>query len=107
MANLVDEIKIAEQEAAKKIGEARTEAARRVNTAVSGAESSVKEARQKASKEFREHVSAVEKEAEGRARELVSAGSANAKSYLEGHQGKVPGVAAWIAEEVTARYVNN
>lgn len=105
--NIVDEIKATEAKSASVVQDAKLEAVRKINEATSSAETQVKEARQKAARDFRAKVAAVEKEAEAKATEMVSAGEAAAKSFFDSHKGKIPGAATAIAEEVMARYVRS
>ena len=103
-ANLVDEIKAAEDKAAASVRDARAGAAKRLNSALTNAENLLKEAKQGAAKQFRENISAAEKKAEDNAREIVAGREATGKTFYAQHKDKVAKTAAWIAEEVTARY---
>jgi vacuolar-type H+-ATPase subunit H len=103
-ANLVDEIKAAEEKAAKNIREATANAAKRLNQAAANAESSVKETKQTAAKQFRENIQTAEKKAEEKARGIVSAREAASRTFYTQNKDKVSKAAAWITEEVMARY---
>ncbi|MDR2174360.1 MAG: cell envelope biogenesis protein TolA [Synergistaceae bacterium] len=103
-ANLVDEIKAAEEKSANSVREAGANAAKRLNQAVANAENSVKEARQSAAKQFRENIQTAEKKAEEKARGIVSAREAASKTFYTQNKEKVSKAAAWITEEVMARY---
>jgi vacuolar-type H+-ATPase subunit H len=103
-ANLVDEIKAAEEKAASGVREAGANAAKRFNQAVTNAEIAVKEAKQSAAKQFRENIQTAEKKAEDRARGIVSAREASSRVFYTQNKDKVSKAAAWITEEVMARY---
>ncbi|GHS99078.1 hypothetical protein AGMMS50276_22040 [Synergistales bacterium] len=103
-ANLVDEIKAAEDKAAASLREARAGAAKRLNGALTDAENLLKEAKQGAAKQFRENISTAEKKAEEKAREVVAGREAAGKTFYTQHKDKVAKTATWIAEEVMARY---
>jgi V/A-type H+-transporting ATPase subunit G/H len=105
--NLVDEIKATEMSCALKIKEAKTEAARMMNDAVSNSENKIKEARQAAARDFRAKISTAEKEAEAKAVELVSKGEVEAKAFLNSNLGKISDAAKAIAEEVMTRYASS
>jgi vacuolar-type H+-ATPase subunit H len=103
-ANLIDEIKAAEEKAANSIREAEANAAKRLNQAAASAENSVKEAKQAAAKQFRENIQTAEKRAEEKARGIVSARETASSTFYTQNKEKVSKAAAWITEEVTARY---
>ena len=105
--NLIDEIKAAETQVTLKIKEAKAEAVRIQNEAVSDSENKIKEARQTAAREFRTKIAAAEKEAEAKAVGLVTKGESAAKSFLESNLGKVSDAAKAIAEEVMIRYARS
>jgi vacuolar-type H+-ATPase subunit H len=102
--NLVDEIKAAEEKSAESVREAGANAAKRLNQAVTNAENSVKEARQSAARQFRENVQAAEKKAEEKARGILSARETASRTFYTQNKGKASKAAAWITEEVMARY---
>jgi vacuolar-type H+-ATPase subunit H len=103
-ANLVDEIKAAEERAALSVREARAGEAKRLNKAVADAESAVKTTKQSAAKHFRENIQMAERKAETKAREIVSEREAASKAFYAQHKDKISKTAAWISEEVMARY---
>jgi vacuolar-type H+-ATPase subunit H len=103
-ANLVDEIKAAEEKSASGVREAGASAAKRLNQAVTNAENSVKEAKQTAAKQFRENIQTAEKRAEEKARGIVSVREAASRTFYTQNKDKVSKAAAWITEEVMARY---
>jgi vacuolar-type H+-ATPase subunit H len=107
MSDLVNEIKAAEVQASLKIKEAKAEAARIQNEAVSDSENKIKEARQLAARDFRTKLTTAEKEAETKAAGLVSKGEVAAKSFLDYNMNKVPDAAKVIAEEVMNRYAHS
>ncbi|MDR2528522.1 MAG: cell envelope biogenesis protein TolA [Synergistaceae bacterium] len=103
-ANLIDEIKAAEEKAAKSVQEARASAAKRLNKVMVDAETTVKEAKQLAAKQFREKIQATERVAEAQAKNIVSDREVKAKAIYAKQKEKVASVAAWITEEVMVRY---
>jgi vacuolar-type H+-ATPase subunit H len=103
-ANLVDEIKAAEEKAANSVLEAGASAAKRLNQTAANAENSVKEAKQTAAKQFRENLQTAEERAEEKARGIVSAREAASRTFYAQNKEKVSKAAAWITEEVMARY---
>ncbi len=103
-ANLIDEIKAAEEKAAKGVQEARVEATRRLNQAVTEAENAVKEAKQSATKQFREKIQMAEQTAEAKARSIVAERETEARDFYTKNKEKVSKVAGWITEEVMVRY---
>jgi vacuolar-type H+-ATPase subunit H len=103
-ANLIDEIKAAEEKTAKSVRDVRADAVKRLNKAVSDAEISIREARQSAMKQFRDKVQMAERTAEAKARSIVSERETGAKAFYAKHREKVAGAASWITEEVMSRY---
>lgn len=103
-ANLVDEIKSAEERSARELQEARTESVKRVNKAVAEAENTIKEARQTAARQFREKVAAAERTAETKAQKIVSDRQKEAETFYAQHKDRVSKTASWITEEVMVRY---
>ena len=102
--NLIDEIKAAEEKAAKSVQEARNNAAKKLNKAVTDAEGTVKVAKQTAVKQFREKIQMAEQTAETKARSMVAERETGAKAFYTKHREKVAAVATWIAEEVVGKY---
>ncbi|ADE56934.1 MULTISPECIES: cell envelope integrity/translocation protein TolA [Aminobacterium] len=102
--NLADEIKKAESDAKQIVKDAKNEAARLISEAKNEAEVRIKETRQQAFRKYRDNLQKVEEEAEARAGEIVRKGKEGAKAFTNSHQGRVNKTAAWIAEEVMARY---
>ncbi|MDR1623086.1 MAG: cell envelope biogenesis protein TolA [Synergistaceae bacterium] len=104
MADLIDEIKAAEEKSAKNIQDAKADAIKKLNKAVADAENTVKEAKQSATKEFREQIQMAERTAEAKARSIISDRETAAKAFYAKHKEKVSTAAAWITEEVMAKY---
>ncbi|MDR1376101.1 MAG: cell envelope biogenesis protein TolA [Synergistaceae bacterium] len=104
MADLIDEIKAAEEKSAKSIQDARANAAKKLNQAAVDAENAVKEAKQAATKQFREKIQVAERTADAKARSLISERETGAKAFYAKHKEKVAGAAAWITEEVMVKY---
>ncbi|MDR1740394.1 MAG: cell envelope biogenesis protein TolA [Synergistaceae bacterium] len=102
--NLVDEIKAAEEKAARSVQDAGADVARRLAKAEADAENAVKEARQAAARQFRESVQAAEHEAETKASTIVAERRSAAEGFYSRHKDKTAKAAAWIAEEVISRY---
>ena len=102
--NLIDEIKTAEENAAKSVQEAKVEAAKKFNKAVANAEAAVKEAKQTAAKLFREKTNMAEQTAETKARSIVAERETGAKAFYAKHREKVTTAATWITEEVMGKY---
>ena len=102
--NLIDEIKAAEEKAAKSVQEAKNNAAIKLNKAAADAESAVKEAKQTAARQFREKIQMAERTAETRSRSIVAEREAGAKAFYAKHREKVTTAATWITEEVVGKY---
>ena len=102
--SLIDEIKTAEEKAAKSVQEARSDAAKKLNKAMADAESAVKEAKQTAAKQFREKIQMAESTAETKARSIVAERETGAKAFYSKHREKVAAAATWITEEVMGKY---
>jgi vacuolar-type H+-ATPase subunit H len=102
--NLIDEIKAAEEKAAKNVQDARANAVKKLNQAVADAESTVKEAKQSAVREFREKIQTAERTAEAKAKSIVSERETAGKAFYAKYREKAASVAGWITEEVMARY---
>jgi vacuolar-type H+-ATPase subunit H len=104
MADLIDEIKAAEEKSAKSVQDAKAAAVKKLNKAVADAENTVKEAKQSATKQFREKIQMAERTAEAKARSIISERETAAKAFYTKHREKVSTVAAWITGEVMAKY---
>ena len=102
--NLIDEIKTAEEKAARSVQEARSNAAKKLNKAVTDAESAAKAAKQTAAKQFRENIQMAERTAETKARSMVAERETSAKAFYSKHREKVAAAATWITEEVMGKY---
>ena len=102
--NLIEEIKAAEERAAKNIQEARNNAAIKLNKAVADAERTIKEAKQAAVRQLREKIQMAEHMADTKARSIVAGREASAKIFYSKHREKVAAAAAWITEEVMGKY---
>jgi len=103
-ANLIDEIKTAEAEAAKSVQEAKSNAAKKLNKAVADAESAIKGAKQAAAKQFRDKIQMAENTAETKSRGIVTERETSAKAFYVEHREKAAAAANWIAEEVMGKY---
>jgi len=103
-ANLIDEIKLVEEKAAKSVQDAKANAAKKLNKALADAENVLKEAKHSATKQFREKIQAAERTADAKAKGIVSERETGAKAFYTKHKEKIAGVSSWIAEEVMVRY---
>jgi len=102
--NLIDEIKAAEENAAKSVQEARSSAAGKLNQAVADAEKRVKGAKQATARQFREKVQTAESTAETKAHSMVAERESVAKAFHAKHKEKTAAAASWIAQEAMAKY---
>ena len=100
----IAEIRAAEEKAAEAVQDAKAGAARKLNTAQTNAENTLKEARQSAARQFRDKIRRAEEAAELKAKDILTKREAGAKTFYEQHKGKVAGAASWITEEVMGRY---
>ena len=100
----IAEIKAAEERAAAGVQDAKSAVARRLNQARTDAESTLKETRQSAARQFREKLHRAEEAAEIKAKDILSKREADAKAFYAKHKDKVAGAASWITEEVMGRY---
>jgi vacuolar-type H+-ATPase subunit H len=103
-ANLIDEIKVVEEKAAKSVQDARGNAMKKLNKTIADAETLVKEAKQSAARQFREKIQVAERTAEAKAKNIVAERETGARAFYTKHKEKVTGTGAWIAEEVMVRY---
>ena len=105
--SMADEIRAKEAEAREIAARAKAEAARIVAAARTNAEQSVKEARQKSHRYFRDQVKAAEAEAETVAVKSLETGRKETEEFYEGNKSKVSGVAEWLIKEVMSTYGNS
>lgn len=102
--NLADEIRNQEALAKKTVTDAKAEAGKVVASANAEAEQLIKSTKQQCHRQWRESVAAAEKEAEGKAEDLLAKGKVQAKEFYEGRKSSVSGVADVLVEEVMATY---
>ena len=100
----IAEIKAAEDRAAASVQEAKSAAARRLNKAQADAETTIKETRQSAARQFRDKIHRAEEAAELKAKSILSEREASAKTFYSKHKDKVVKAASWITEEVMGKY---
>jgi len=100
--NVAEDIRAKEAEAREIISGAKREAARLTAAARTIAEQSVKEAKQKSHRYFREQVKNAEAEAEQNAVKLVGAGKADADVFYNSKQASSVKAAEWLFNEVVA-----
>lgn len=105
--NVADEIRTKEAAARELVLDARKEAAKIAASARTAAEQSVKEARQKSHRFFRERVRAAEVEAEESAVKKVEEGRRAAEAFYDGKKGQVIPVSDWLVKEVMSAYGDN
>jgi vacuolar-type H+-ATPase subunit H len=104
---MADEIRNKETEAREIVSATKTETANLLASARTLAEQSVKEARQKSHRNFREQVKKAESEAEAIAVESVENGSRDAEEFYESKKPSVGGVSEWLVKEVMSAYGNS
>jgi V/A-type H+-transporting ATPase subunit G/H len=104
---MADEIRTKEADAREIVARAKTEAARIAAAARTNAEQSVKEARQKSHRYFRDQVKIAESEAETAAVKSIETGRRETEEFYEGNKSRVSGVAEWLIKEVMSTYGNS
>lgn len=105
--NMADEIRSKETEAKEIVSATKTEAANLLASARTLAEQSVKEARQKSHRNFRDQVKSAESEAEAIAVESVENGRRDAEEFYGSKKSAVDGIANWLVKEVMSTYGNS
>jgi vacuolar-type H+-ATPase subunit H len=101
---MADEIRAKEAGAKDIVAKARGEAARVVAAARTAAEQSVKEARQRSHRNFRDQVKAAEAEAETTAIRTVDVGREESEEFYTGNKSRVSDVTDWLVKEVMSTY---
>jgi vacuolar-type H+-ATPase subunit H len=101
---MADEIRAKEAEAKEHVASAKREAARMLSSARTAAELSIKEARQKSHRHFRDQVRQAEAEAEAKAAETLAEGRKAADEFYDSSKNKVAGAADWLVKEVMSAY---
>jgi V/A-type H+-transporting ATPase subunit G/H len=101
---MADEIREKEADAKEFIASAKRDAAKILASARTAAELSIKEARQKSHRNFREQVKQAEAEAEAKAVETVASGRRAADEFYNGSKNKVAEAADWLVKEVMSTY---
>ena len=104
--SMASEIRAKEAEAKEFIASAKLEAAKILATARTSVELSVKEARQKSHRDFREQVRQAEAEAEAKAVEIAERGRTSAAEFYSSSKHKVASAADWLVNEVMSGYGN-
>lgn len=104
--NMADEIRAKEAGAKEIVAEAKAEATRSLAAARTAAEQSVKEAKQKSHRYFREQVKAAEAEADKTAVSTVEQGQRRAEEFYQGTKSKTAEVTNWLIKEVMSAYGN-
>jgi V/A-type H+-transporting ATPase subunit G/H len=105
--NMADEIRTKEAAAHEIVSNAKAEGARLLASARTLAEQSIKEAKQKSHRFFRDQVKAAETEADAAAVKTVAAGKADADKFYAGSKSKTANVADWLVKEVISTYGNS
>jgi vacuolar-type H+-ATPase subunit H len=104
---MADEIRTKEAGAREIVVQAKSEAARIVAGARTAAEQSVKEARQKSHRYFRDQVKAAEAEAEAKAASAVASGRDETEAFYNGNKSRTASVTDWLIKEVMSTYGNS
>jgi vacuolar-type H+-ATPase subunit H len=104
---MADEIRAKEIGAKDIISSAKSDAARTLASARTAAEQSVKEARQKSHRSFRDQVRQAESEAEAKAVEAVEKGGKEADGFYASNKSKTADVTDWLVKEVMSAYGNS
>lgn len=102
--NLAQEIREQESLAKAAIAEAKAEAAKITATAQAEAEQLIKDTKQQCHRQWRESVANAEKEAEGKAGEILEKGKKEAQECYEKTKDSAAGVADWLVREVMTNY---
>lgn len=105
--NMADEIRAREADAKSIVAEAKAESARTLASARTAAEQSIKEAKQKSHRFFRDQVAGAEKEAEAVAEKTVEAGRKETKEFYEANKSRTAEVIDWLTKEVISTYGNS
>lgn len=100
--NVAEDIRTKEAEGREIVARAKREAAGITAAARTAAEQSVKEAKQKSHRSFREQVKEAEVAAEQNAVKLVEAGKAEADAFYRSKQDDSVKVVDWLFKEVVA-----
>jgi vacuolar-type H+-ATPase subunit H len=104
---MADEIRSKETDAKGIISATKAEAANLLAFARTSAEQSVKEARQRSHRSFREQVKQAEAEAEALAVDTVESGRGAADEFYSSKKPGIDGIADWLVKEVMSTYGNS
>ncbi len=104
--NMADEIRGKEAEAKNIVTQAKSEAARILATARTTGEQSIKEAKQKSHRTFRDQVTKAEQEAEIVAERTVESGRGEAEQFYADYKSRTTEVIDWLTKEVMSSYGN-
>ena len=102
--DMAKEIRIQEELASNILSDAKAEASKRVAEARTSAEQSVKEAKQKYHRFFRDEIARAEKEAESEARLVLEKGKEDAELFYNEKRQFVGAVTDWLTKEVMMTY---
>ena len=105
--NMADEIRAKEAGAKEIVVNAKGEAARVLASARTIAEQSVKEAKQKSHRYFREQVKKAESEADAVAVQTVETGKRATEEFYQSNKSKIANVTDWLVKEVMSTYGNS
>ncbi|MDR3279249.1 MAG: hypothetical protein LBT23_01945 [Synergistaceae bacterium] len=101
---MADEIRAKEAAAREIIVSAKSEGARLLASARTSGEQSIKEARQKSHRYFRDQVKSAESEAEVAAVKIVETGRAETERFYGEKKSRTSEVADWLVKEVMSTY---
>lgn len=104
--NMADEIRAKEASAKEIVAEARAEGARLLAAARTEAEQSLKEAKQRSHRYFRDQVKAAEAEADAVAVKTVETGKRESEEFYRNNKSRTANVADWLTKEVMSTYGN-
>ncbi len=99
---MADDIRAKEAEGKEIVANAKQEAARITASARTAAEQSIKEAKQKSHRTFREQVKETEASAEQNAVKVVETGKGEADAFYRSKQADTAKVTDWLTKEVMA-----
>jgi len=103
---MADEVRAKETAAREIIAAAKSEGARLLASARTSGEQSIKEARQKSHRYFRDQVKSAEAEAEAVAVKTVEEGKAETGQFYASKKSRTSEVAGWLVKEVMSTYGN-
>jgi vacuolar-type H+-ATPase subunit H len=101
---MADEIRARESEAKEVVSEAKAGAAQMLASARTAAELSIKEARQRSHRLFREQVKKTEGDADAEAAKIVERGRNDSEGFYASSKPKVKNVTDWLVKEVMSAY---